>query len=325
MRAVIPVAGQGTRLKPHTHTVPKVLIQVAGKPILGHILDQIRALKIKDLTLVVGYMGDKVREYVEQNFRFRVSYVEQRERKGLGHAIHLCRETVDPDEPLLIIYGDTIFSADLSRLEGSRCSLVGVKEVEDPRRFGVVEVKRNRIVRIVEKPARPATNLAVVGINYVVRPGVLFGCLQEIISRDIRTKGEYQLTDALQLMIDRGEKIKTFPVEGWFDCGKPETLLATNRALLDGHHRRYQIPGSVIIPPVYIAETAKVEGSVLGPYVSIAAGSRIHRSLLRDVIVNENAVVDTVLLHNSLIGDNAIVRGSYKKLNVGDSSEVELI
>jgi glucose-1-phosphate thymidylyltransferase len=179
-------------------------------------------------------------------------------------------------------------------------------------------------VRIIEKPARPATNMAVVGINYITRPQVLFDCLREVISHDVRTKGEYQLTDALQLMIERGETIKTFPVQGWFDCGKPDTLLATNRALLEGQRRTYRIPGCTIVPPVYIAPTAKVETSIIGPYVSIAAGSVVRRSLLRDVIINENAVVETMVLHNSLIGDNAIVRGSYRKLNVGDSSEVDL-
>jgi glucose-1-phosphate thymidylyltransferase len=324
MKAIIPVAGYGTRLRPHTHTVPKVLIQVAGKPILGHILEHVRSLGVKEVVLVVGYLGDKVREYVEENFDFRATFIHQEERKGLGHAIYLCRQSIGAEEPVLIVYGDTVFRADLSPLRTSTATMIGVKEVDDPRRFGVVELKGKDITRLVEKPAHPPSHLAVVGINYIRNPKLLFECLEELITREIRTKGEYQLTDALQRMIERGEVMRALPIEEWFDCGKPETLLSTNRALLDSRVGEYHIPGSIIIPPVYIAPSAKVEASVIGPYVSIAAGSVVRRSSLRDVIINENALVDTVLLHNSLIGDNAIVRGSYRKLNVGDSSEVDL-
>jgi len=325
MKAIIPVAGTGTRLKPHTYTVPKVLIHVAGKPILGHILDEIQALGIKEVAFIVGYLGEKVEEYVRNHYQFRAKYIPQEEQLGLGHAIYLARKFVDSKESILIILGDTIFKTDLRNVTKSRHSLIGVQEVEDPRRFGVVQIKENYVSKIIEKPTRPSSNLAVVGLYYIVNSDSLFEALQKIMKKRIMTKGEYQLTDALELMIEQGEKIGFFKVDEWYDCGKPETLLLTNRRLLERNHQNYQIPGSVIIPPVYIAKSAKIENSVIGPYVSIAEGSVVRRSLLRNTIINENAMVETVLLHNSLIGDNAVVRGAHRKLNVGDSSVVDLI
>ena len=324
MKVVIPVAGEGTRLRPHTHTAPKVLLHVAGKPILGHILDEIAALKPEEVILVVGNMADKIRQYVSKNYDFKASYINQQERKGLGHAVSLARTHLDPDEPVLIILGDTIFRAPFQDILSAKESLLGVKEVDDPRRFGVVEVKDGYVSRLEEKPAWPASNLVIVGIYYLRRPGLLFECLDEIIARGVRVKGEFQLTDALERMIERGEKMRLFPIDDWFDCGKMETMLATNRELLKRKAPTYAIENSIIIPPVFIARPENIEHSVIGPYVSIAEGATVKRAILKDVIVSENATVEDVALHNSLIGENAVVKGSYRTLNVGDSSEVDL-
>ena len=325
MKAIIPVAGIGTRLRPHTHTIPKALVQVAGKPILGHILDEVTPLGIREAVLVTGYMGDRVKDYVDEAYAdLDVCYVHQEERLGLGHAIHLTSEYVG-EGPVLIVLGDTIVTAEFSALVGGARTLIGVKEVDDPRRFGIVEVVGGTVKSLIEKPDVPPSNLAIVGLYYIVNARLLFECLQEIVERDIRTKGEYQLTDALILMLERGEDMGTFEVEGWHDCGLPETLLETNRFLLErsgGNGKETQ--GSIIVPPVSIDPTAVIERSVVGPHVSVAAGSRICDSVVKDSILNANSCVEKSLLAQSLVGEGAVVRGNYRKLNVGDSSEIEI-
>ena len=322
MKAVIPVAGEGTRLRPHTHTVPKPLLKVAGKAILGHILDDVVHLGINDVVLIVGYRGTHIVDYVKANYDLNVSFVEQRERLGLGHAIYLTKDYVG-DEPVLVMLGDTIFKGDFARIVGSGGNYLGVKEVADPERFGVVEVDGGRIVNLVEKPAEPQSNLAIVGIYCIQDGAKLYDALETIVSEDLRTRGEYQLTDALNLMIRRGVVLEAFEIEGWYDCGKPETLLETNRDLLEMAGSRISVPGSIIIDPVNIADDVVIESSVIGPYVSISDKTVVKKSIIRNSILGSGALVEDALLESSLIGDNAIVRGLFKKLNVGDSSEID--
>ncbi len=323
MKAIIPVAGVGTRLRPHTYTLPKVLLNVAGKPILGHILDALQAHEIDEATIIVGYMGDLVEEYVRKHHTLKVNFIYQEERLGLGHSIWIARENIMGDEPLLIILGDTIFDVDLSLATNSGFSTLGVKSVEDPRRFGVVEMEKGFISRLIEKPENPTTNLALVGLYFINNPALLVNCLNEMIEKNIRTRDEFQLTDALQMMIDRGEKFTTFPVEGWYDCGKPETLLSTNRYLLDGMSAPKPIDGTVIIPPAFISSKAHVERSVIGPYTTVAAGAKVVDSVVKDSIISDGATVTASMLEQSIIGNNAIVKGKFSRLNVGDSSEID--
>jgi len=323
MRAIIPVAGVGTRLRPHTYALPKVLLTVAGKPILGHIIDKIKAEGITEATVIVGHMGDKIFDYLSKTYpEFRFDFIEQEERMGLGHAIYLSRRTLNT-EPTLIILGDTIFDVDLGPVLAARESSIGVKTVDDPRRFGVAVVENGYITRLVEKPEQPVSRLAVVGLYCIQRPQVLAECLEEMVSRDIRTKGEYQLTDALQLMIERGERMRTFPVEGWYDCGKPETLLATNRALLARNSLSREIPGVVVNNPVYIAPSAVLSDCVVGPFASVGDHAEISEAVVRNSIISQGARVSRVLLDNSIIGNDSVVVGSYKRFNVGGSSEIE--
>lgn len=326
-RAIIPVAGVGSRLRPHTHTMPKALIHVAGRPILAHILDDLEQLGVEDVVLVVGHMGDHIKEYVDAHYaHLNRSYVDQPERLGLGHAVRMTRDLVVP-HPAFIVLGDTIFRADFSAIVGGAESRIGVKEVEDPRRFGIVEVKDGFAVRLVEKPDQPTSNLAIVGVYYIADTPMLFEALDTLVEKDIRTKGEYQLTDALQLMIERGHKIRPFSVDGWYDCGKTETLLETNRELLElkgAPQLAVAPPGTVFVPPVAIDPSAVIEGSIVGPYVSIAARAVVRGAIVRDSIVNEDAIVEQILLEGSVIGENALVRGTFRHLNVGDSSEVRL-
>lgn len=323
MRAIIPVAGVGSRLRPHTYTLPKVLLHVAGKPILGHIIDKIVEEGIGEATFVVGHMSDKIREYVTAAYPdFRAEYVEQEERLGLGHAIWLSRGTIGSD-PVLIILGDTIFDVNLRPVLRNGVSSLGVKEVEDPRRFGVAVVKNGGIERLVEKPEQPVSRLAIVGLYYLRNAPLLVQCLEDLVARDIRTKGEYQLTDALQLMLERGERMTTFPVEGWFDCGKPETLLSTNRALLDRRSVSRPYPGVVINEPVHIAATARLENCVIGPYATVGDGAAVTDAIVRNSIIGENARVRAMFLEDSIVGSGAVVTGGRSRINVGDSSELE--
>ncbi|MCX8037358.1 MAG: sugar phosphate nucleotidyltransferase [Candidatus Sumerlaeia bacterium] len=330
MRAIVPVAGQGKRLWPHTHTVPKVLLHVAGKPMLGHILDELIAVKIERVTFVVGTMGEMVKEYVSKAYcGLQAAYVRQEKLDGLGHAIWLARPTVDDlSEPLLIILGDTLFRADLPTVLNAPVSMIAVKEVDNPQRFGIVELSGDRITNMVEKPKKPPTNLAIVGIYYLRNPKLLFDCLDEIVAADERTDGEIQLTNALRRMVHRGEIIKPFFVDDWYDCGKPETLLATNRALLQAKYRNSahadaaRFPGSIINAPVYIAPNAKVENSIVGPYVTVAEESVIRNSIVSNSIISSCALVQNMILTESIVSDRAKIFGEAYRLNVGDSSEI---
>jgi glucose-1-phosphate thymidylyltransferase len=321
--AIVPVAGTGTRLRPHTHTTPKALLLVAGKPILGHILDQLQEASPERVILVVapGPQGDRIRDYGASRKDFAVECVVQAEPKGLGHAVAQAKGAAGKG-PLLIVLGDTIVRTRLGDLvkDGSR---VGLCEVDDPRRFGVAEVEGGRIVRLVEKPEVPPSNLALVGLYYITNGPLLFECLETNVREGRLTRGEVQLTDALQLLIQRGEELRPFPVEGWYDCGKTETLLETNRALLDQLATPVCREGVVVLPPVALDPTAEVTAAVIGPHVTIGPRAKVRQAVVRNSIVNEGATVTDILLEGSVVGENAVVRGAYQRLNVGDSSEVE--
>jgi len=324
MKVIIPLAGFGTRLRPHTYTKPKPLIPVAGKAVLGHILDKLAGVEMEELIFIIGYLGEQIRDYVAEHYDFPALYLAQTELKGQAHAIYLAKEHVSG--PVLIIFVDTIFDTDLSVLKSEPADgVLWVKEVEDPRRFGVVVTEHGYITRLVEKPSTPVSNLAVIGLYYIKDSDMLMDCIAELVARDIKTQGEYFLADALQLMIDRGARFVARTVEVWEDCGKPETVLHTNRYLLE-HGGAQELPtdNSVLISPVYVEKSAVIKDSVIGPYVSVAGGATIKRSIIRDSIINENAHIEDANLSESLIGKDAVVSGSAQRLNVGDSSQVEL-
>jgi len=321
MKAIIPAAGIGSRLRPHTHTAPKALLHVAGKPILGHILDELLAFGIREAVIVVGFLGEKIVEYVKSHYPIKVSFVTQQELHGLGWAIYLTRDYIG-DEPILIILGDTIFETDLTGLLKGRYDSIGTKIVDDPRRFGIAQTDGKFITELVEKPDKPKSNQALVGIYYIKSTGLFVKCLDELIDKKITTLGEYQLTDALGLMLKYGCKMTTFNVDGWFDCGKPETLLSTNRYLLSQIKSVDLREGNVLLPPVFISPTAILENSVVGPNVSVGDGSRIVRSVIKDSIISEGAEVVECLLEQSLIGNNSFISGQFKRANLGDSSEI---
>ena len=325
MRAIIPVAGFGTRLKPHTLTHPKELLNVGGKPIISHIVKKLLEENITEATFIVGYLGEKIQDYITESFpKLKADYVEQKELLGLGHAIYQAASTFN-DEEIIIILGDTVFDVDLSQITKLETSALGVKEVEDPRRFGVAELENGFISKLIEKPQNPTTNLALVGLYYIKNSALLTQSLEELFVNNIRTKDEYQLTDALQIMIEKGEKISTFPVEGWYDCGKPETLLSTNQFILSQNGKNEDIDSVVINEPVFISPTAKIKNSVIGPYVSIGDNCSVVESVIKNSIINKNSQVKRMVLTDSIIGADAKVAGSRHKMNVGDSLELEHI
>jgi glucose-1-phosphate thymidylyltransferase len=329
MKVIIPLAGFGKRMRPHTWSKPKPLVNVAGKPVLGHILDKLADLDVdvEELVFVVGWLGEQIEEYYKASgYPYRARYVEQRELLGQAHAVWLAQEHLNG--PVLIIFVDTIFEADLSGLETSGLDgALYVREVRDPRRFGVAVLGANGLVaRLVEKPDTLDNRLAVVGVYHIHDSAWLLRAIKELMDRGLQTKGEYYLADAYNLMIEQGARFGVREVSVWEDCGTPQDVLQTNRYLLE-HRRNNGQTGwavhSVVIPPVYIAPSARVEHSIVGPYVTIAENSVVLRSIIRDSIIDEGAYIDDTMLDRSLIGKDAVVRGRYRVLNVGDSSQVD--
>jgi glucose-1-phosphate thymidylyltransferase len=299
-------------------------LYVAGKPIVSHILDDVARLGASSIVLIVGYKGDLIEEYVRETYsNLNIEFVQQEERKGIGHAVGLTREHADTGDPLLIILGDTILKSDLASVVASETNILGVKEVADPRRFGVCELSEGVITRLVEKPKDPPSNLALVGLYYLRDSRPLFAALAEQMDRGIKNHGEYQITDALQMMIDKGEKFMPYAIQEWFDCGKPETMLETNRKLLDDAGAS-TAPNDrcVYLPPVSVAPGAEVVDSVIGPHVSIAENAVVSNSVIRDSIVAQGAVVRDCVLEASLVGPKAVVQGRFQCVNIGDSSEI---
>ncbi len=323
MHAVIPVAGMGTRLRPVTHTTPKALVPVAGRPVLGHIIDRIIPAGVDRITLVVGHLGDPIVEWVRSEYRMRVDFVRQDTMNGLAGAIALCAPLID-DGPTLVVLGDTLFEADLSGIASESRNRLAVCPVEDPSRFGVVVAEGNRAVRLVEKPSEFVSDLAIVGI-YMFRSGAgMIRACEDLMREGVRTRGEFQLTDAMQRMIDGGEEFELVRVDDWLDCGRPETLLQTNRILLDGDRGSHppEIPGSLVIPPCHIDPGASVEGCILGPYASIGPGCRLAGSVVRDTIACGDNTIEDSVLDGSVLGFRASVTGRPVSVCLGDDSTI---
>lgn len=327
MKIIIPTAGRGTRLLPHTLTKPKQLINVAGKAVLGHIIDGFAKLPVEEYIFVVGYLPEQIESYIKGHHNITARFVEQNDPSGQADAILRCREFVDG--PILIVFSDTLTNVDFSELSNSPDeAVIYVKEVEDPRRFGIAVLdEQGFVTRFVEKPASMDDKLAVIGVYYIRDSQLLMECCQELIKRNIQTKGEYYLADAFNLMIaEHGVKFRTQTVEVWEDCGKPESLLQTNRYLLDHDHGNGYIkqPDKFhVIPPVSIAPSAVIEDSIIGPHATIAEDCHIVGSIIRDSIIDEGAEIIDTMLERSLIGKDAAVRGRCLVLNVGSSSQVD--
>lgn len=322
-RAIIPAAGVGTRMRPLTHTRPKVLLPLAGRAIIGHLIADLMEIGIRDITVVVGYFGEKVEEYCREEFpevNFRFKWQER--RLGLGHAVGTAIE--EDDEELLVVYGDTLFRGDISDIRGDAAAL-GLVEVEDPRRFGIAVVEDGRITYLEEKPDEPRSNLALAGVNYFPDARRLKEAIDRLVDEDIKTKGEYQITDAMHLMLKDGQPFRPLMLDAWYDAGMPSTLIETNRILLDTKPGTGSVPDAarrdnVVIDPVYIDPRAEVSESVIGPYVHIGARARVRNSILRDTIVDNDTEVSFGNLESAALGQHVRYVQTPDSPRLGDHS-----
>ena len=326
MKVIIPLAGKGTRLRPHTHVTPKPMLEIAGKPVMAYILEDLERLGgVEEVIYITGHLKEKVEEYTKKNFNFPAKFIEQTVQDGTAGAVDLARPYVD--QPVLIIFVDTIFETDLSVIKTTDADgIMWVKEVEDYQRFGVVVTdEQGNMTQIVEKPTTPISKRANIGLYYIRNWKLLYEGIQHVLKQP-KNKGEYYLTDAFQYMIEKGAKIRVIDVEGWYDAGKLDTLLETNRIILEkGAARRPANPGnSKIIDPVYVEDGVTLKGATIGPNVSIGAGSTIEGSTLRDTIIGRKSRIAGSTLTGSLVGHETVLEGVKGSVTVGDHSEIRV-
>ncbi|MBK8608974.1 MAG: NTP transferase domain-containing protein [Chitinophagaceae bacterium] len=329
MKAIIPVAGAGTKLRPHTYTQPKALIPLAGKTILSIIVDQLHEAGINDFIFIIGYLGEKIQAYVTKQYPdLHCDFVQQNERYGIGHAINLTRELVGTDE-VMIVLGDTIADYDVQEIIHSPVSMLGVKKVDDPRNFGVAEFdEEGNITRVVEKPSIPKSNMALVGVYKIKETAFMFSCLEKLLMTKEEGHEEFSLTEALECMMLQGAKFKSFKVSNWFDCGKKETLLESNATLLKKFggtiSENHSFVNTIIIPPVSIAEGCDIKNSVIGPNVAIGEHTKLNHAIIKDSIIGSYSNLFEIVLSKSLIGSDAEIRGVNRSLNIGDNTAIDL-
>lgn len=328
MKVIIPVAGIGSRLRPHTHTQPKSLVPVAGKPLLSHIIDSLVEAGLNDFVFVIGHLGDKIIEHIKSKYpNINYKTVNQEPREGIGHAIWLCKDYVNPDEPCMIVLGDTIIDADLEYIINSEQNIVAVKKVDNPANFGLVSLHEDGSVEsLIEKPKIPKSNLALVGMYKFVDTGALMEALGNNIHENKRTHNEFHLTDGIQRMLEEGHKIYPALVENWYDCGSRESLLDANAIMLKRNQstNRDECKSSncIINPPVNLAPGCVINNSIIGPNVSIGENTIVKSSVISNTIIGAFSQIENAVLIDSLIGSDSALKGLSQSLNIGDSTEI---
>jgi len=329
MKAIIPVAGAGTKLRPHSYTQPKALIPLAGKTVLSIIIDQLREAGINEFIFIIGYLGEKIQDYVKSKYPdLQAHYVHQVDRQGIGHAIKLTRSIVNHDE-VFVVLGDTICEYDIQQVVNSPFSMLGVRKVDDPREFGVAEINEDGFVsHVVEKPQIPKSNMALVGLYKIKESEQMFQCLENNIRQGLRSHGEYSLTDALDCMIKIGAKFRSFKVENWFDCGRKETMLESNAILLKKFALEKEVENrfenTVIIQPVSIGSGCIIKNSIIGPDVAIGENTTIDYSIVKNSIIGSFSNLFDIVLVASIIGSDTNLRGETRSLNIGDNTSIDL-
>ncbi len=323
------MAGTGKHLRPHTYSQPKPLIPIAGKPLIRHIVDGLVKAGFREFIFILGYMGEKARQHLISTYGevLTLHFVHQEPRLGLAHAIYVCKPLIEADENILIVLGDTLLNLDWGDFAEGQISQLAIGRVEQPSQFGVAEVSTDhRIRRVTEKPAIPRSNLALTGAYYICQPADLLCAIQDIIDQNLLSHGEYQLTDAIQRLIEEGIPFLSYPVEHWLDCERKETLLAANRLLLSTQSIEdlFAYPETVIIPPVYIGPSCKLHRSIIGPYVTLGEGVEVQNAILQDSIVGAYARIRHIILRSSVIGGEVTIQGHETQLNLGDHTDVEL-
>jgi glucose-1-phosphate thymidylyltransferase len=323
MKLIVPMAGRNSKLGPHTLNTPRPLIHVAGKPLLGHLLDKLAQVKITEAIFIVDEDNQELKNFISKNYTFKSRYILQKERKGLAHAIFGAKNFFQNEE-VMILLADTLIDTNLESLRRTKADgIIWTKQVKDPRHYGVVFMYDGMITQLIEKPETPISDKAIVGLYYVRDSGKLFTAIEFLLKNKILTKGEAQLTDAFQCMINKGAKIISGDVKVWQDCGTVENLLETNKYLLSKvKSSNGDLKNTVIIKPVFFEKGAKVTDSVIGPNVSVGRNASITSCIITETIIGENAVVDSAVLKECTIGKNSKVQGAKKKLNMGESSEI---
>jgi glucose-1-phosphate thymidylyltransferase len=322
MQVIIPLAGKGTRLRPHTHLVPKPLLKVAGRPVMDWVMDRLEGLDVRELIFITGHLKEQIEDYARNRYPIPSRFIEQKVQDGTAGAVNLARPHVTG--PVLIIFVDTVFEADLTLINRTQVDgIIWAKEVEDYQRFGVVVTDREGyMTRIVEKPSEPISKLANIGLYYIRDVASLWKGIDHTLAQP-PNKGEFYLTDAFQWMIEHGKKILTAEVQGWYDCGKLDTLLETNEILLrKGAARRKEFPGVTIHDPVLIEDKVTIERSTIGPNVTVESGTRIADSNLKHVLVGRDCQLAGVHLHDSMLGDRVSARGLRGRVALGHDSQV---
>jgi glucose-1-phosphate thymidylyltransferase len=329
MKAIIPVAGAGTKLRPHTYTQPKALIPLAGKTVLSIIVDQLHEAGVQEFIFIVGYLGEKIQDYVKANYpELTTHFVYQNDRQGIGHAVRLTRNIVEDDE-IIIVLGDTICDYDTSAVINSDTSMIGVRKVDDPRGFGVAEINCDaNITHVIEKPHIPKSNMAMVGVYKIKETDMMFECLEVNIREGLKTHGEYNITDAFDCMIKKGAQFNAFKVDAWFDCGKRESLLESNATLLKKFGARAEMrpeyENTVLIQPVSIGNGCTIKNSIVGPNATIGDDTTIESSIVKNSIIGSFSNLFDIVLDNSLIGSDTTIRGETRTLNIGDNTDIDL-
>ena len=330
MKIILPMAGFGTRLRPHTWNVPKPLVPLAGKTMIDHVLDRLLPLDPEEIICIVGYLGDQIEEYIRARYTVPTRFVVQPEMRGQAQAIALTKGLVEGDA--LVMFADTIFEADFAPLrslsERGIDGAIYVKEIDDPRRFGIAVIDEHDFAtQLVEKPQNPVSNLALVGIYYFADIAALYDAIDSLIASGKMLKGEYYLADAVQLMIERGLRLTTLPIPVWEDCGKPEELLQTNRYLLvrlrEGHVGSAQRGDSIIIEPSIVDPSATLRRSIVGPHASIGANASLDGVVIDNSIVGGGATLANVALTGSILSAEAAVNGVVQRLNLGATTSLD--
>ena len=330
MKVIIPLAGIGSRLRPHTYTQPKALLQVAGKPILGHILDRLLRVGLEEFIFVIGDSGYQIENYISANYpQIKRVFVVQDSLNEAAHAIWTAKDYIENEQEVLIVPGDTIFSLKPQDVLWVKHSVAGVQKVDNPCLFNIVELddERKFIDKVTIKPKIPMSNLALIGIYKISNVPLLLKVVEHLVNNELITDGEYYMTEALKMMVLEGEQVAIAEANYWYDCGKKDSLLAANAVLLN--HADFQSTDPekyrtcILIHPVSIGENCQIENSIIGPDVAIGNNSKIKGVIIKNSIVGAYSELENAVLHSSLIGDDVILLMPHLNLNLGDRTEMK--